>query len=85
MADYFVIATVDNDRQAGAIENEVLTKLKMEQSIRPLHLDGVAKQKSGWTVLDYGDVIVHLLTDELRRHYDLEGLWNKAHVVVKVI
>lgn len=85
LANYFVIATVDNERQAKAIEDDLLQKLKIEHQIRPLHLDGLAKQGSGWAVLDYGDVIVHLFTREMRAYYDLEGLWNKANVVVKVL
>ncbi len=85
LANYFVIATVDNDRQARAIENDLQVKLKLEHQIRPLHLDGVDSSNSGWAVLDYGDVIVHLLTTEMRARYDLEGLWNKANVVVKVL
>ena len=84
LADYFVIATVNNERQAGAIEDDLLQKLKLEQNIRPLHLDGVKSDSGGWAVLDYGDVIVHLFTNEMREHYDLEGLWEKGNVVVKV-
>lgn len=85
LANYFVIATVNNDRQARAIEDDLQLKLKLEHQIRPLHLDGVGSESDGWAVLDYGDVIVHLLTAEMRARYDLEGLWSKANVVVKVI
>lgn len=84
IADYFIIATVDNERQAQAIENEVLEKLKLEQNIRPLGIEGI-ENRSGWTLLDYGDVIVHLFTEETRNYYDLEELWSKANVVVKVM
>ena len=85
LADYFVIATVDNERQARAIENDLLTNLKLEQNIRPLHMDGVQGDGIGWAVLDYGDVIVHLFTEEMREYYDLEELWSKGNVVVKVL
>ncbi len=84
IADYFVIATVDNERQAQAIENDILEKLKLEQNIRPLGIEGV-ENRSGWTLLDYGDVIVHLFTEEMRHYYNLEELWAKANVVVKVL
>lgn len=84
IADYFVIATVDNERQAQAIENDILEKLKLEQNIRPLGIEGV-ENRSGWTLLDYGDVIVHLFTEEMRQYYNLEELWAKANVVVKVL
>lgn len=85
LAEYFVIATVDNLRQAKAIEDDLLEKLKLEQNIRPLALEGVDSSGGGWAVLDYGDVIVHLFTEEMRDFYDLETLWNKATVVAKVI
>ena len=83
IADYFVIATVDNERQAKAIEDDLLQKLRVEQNIRPLGIEG-ANQEGGWALLDYGDIIVHLFTEEARSHYDLEELWNKAQVVVKM-
>lgn len=40
--------------------------------------------QSGWIVLDYGYVVVHLLSPEMREYYDLEGLWHKAKVVLSV-
>jgi len=85
LCNYFVIATVDNDRQAKAIEDDLLGKLKLLQNLRPLSVDGLDGQGGGWSVLDYGDVIVHLFTDEMRDYYRLEELWNKAHVVVKML
>ncbi len=84
IADYFVIATVDTDRQAHAIEDDLRNSLRIEQNIRPLSIEGADSSGSGWVLLDYGDVIVHLLTEETRRFYNLEELWNKATVVVKV-
>ena len=85
IADYFVIATVDNERQAKAIEDDLLQKLRVEQNIRPLGIEGVENRGGGWTLVDYGDVILHLFTEESRNYYRLEELWNKAQVVVKVL
>jgi ribosome-associated protein len=84
IADYFIIATIDNERQAKAIEDEMLQKLRIEQNIRPLSMEGVESNSGGWVLLDYGDVIVHLFTEEMRHFYNLEELWNKANVVIKV-
>ena len=84
IADYFVIATVDNERQANAIEDELLRQLQLEQNIRPLGIEGAGANGGGWILLDYGDVIVHLFTEEARHFYDLEELWSQANVVVKV-
>jgi len=85
IADYFVIATVDNERQGKAIENDLLVSLRKEQNIRPLGIEGVENRGGGWTLVDYGDVIVHLFTEEARNHYRLEELWDQAQVVVKVL
>lgn len=85
IADYFVIATVDNERQAKAIEDDLLQTLRVEQNIRPLGIEGVENRTGGWALVDYGDVIVHLFTEEARNYYRLEELWNKAQVVVKVL
>lgn len=85
IADHFVIATVDTERQANAIEGDVLEKLKLEQNIRPLNIEGKGGTSGGWLLLDYGDVIVHLFTEEARSYYKLEELWSEAQVVVKVM
>jgi ribosome-associated protein len=85
LATYFIIATIDNERQAKAIEDSLLEEMKLRQNVRPLQLDGLDGAGGGWSVLDYGDVIVHLFTDEMRRHYKLEELWSKAPIVAKVI
>ena len=84
IADYFVVATVDTERQARAVEEEMQQTLRMQQNIRPLSIEGAEGSGSGWVLLDYGDVIVHLLTSEMRQQYNLEDLWEKASVVVKV-
>jgi ribosome-associated protein len=44
--------------------------------VRPLHVEGAAE--SGWTLLDYGDVLVHVFLDETRVYYALERLWGDA-------
>ena len=85
IATYFIVATVDNIRQAKAIEDSVLEKLKLQQNIRPLSVDGLDGQGGGWSILDYGDVIIHLFTEEMRRFYKLEELWSRAQVVVKML
>ena len=85
IAAYFIIATIDNERQAKAIEDMLLEKLKIQQDIRPLHAEGLGGQGGGWSVLDYGDVIVHLFTAEMRKYYKLEEVWSKAQVLVRML
>ena len=81
LADYFVIATGASERQVKAIFEGVLVKTR-EAEEKPLHIEGGAE--SGWVLLDYGSVIVHLFTPSQREYYDLEGLWSDALLVVRI-
>lgn len=85
IATYFIVATIDNERQAKAIEDDLFEKLRVAQNIRPLNMHGVEVNSGGWSLLDYGDVIVHLFSTEKRDYYNLEELWRKANVVLKVL
>lgn len=85
IASYFIIATIDNERQARAIETDLFEKLRVQQNIRPLQMQGMGDNSGGWALLDYGDVIIHLFTEERRGYYNLEELWSKASVVLKVL
>jgi ribosome-associated protein len=80
-ADYFVIASGQTVRQLKAMLESVDGGLSPE-GVEPLGREGDAA--SGWVLLDYGDVIVHLFGQEERDHYDLEGLWYDATPVVRV-
>ncbi len=84
IADYFIVATVETERQAKAVEEDLWRQLQVEKQIRPLGKEG-ASGESGWVLLDYGDVILHMFTPEARAYYQLEELWNRANVVVKAI
>ncbi len=81
IADYFVIGTAESERQLKAIADEIQKQLKT-QSVRPLGVEGTPA--SGWVLLDYGSVIAHLLSSEMREYYELEKLWAKAPVVVRM-
>lgn len=80
-ADYFVIATASSDRQSQALVDAMQDELR-PQKIRPLHIEG--ERDSGWQLIDYGDVIVHIFSPEQRAFYRLEDLWHEAHVVVRM-
>ena len=80
-ADYFVIASGQTVRQLEAMLESVDESLSPE-GVRPQGHEGDAD--SGWVLLDYGDVIVHLFGQEERSYYDLEGLWHDATPVVRV-
>jgi ribosome-associated protein len=83
LADYFVIGGVITPRQAKAVIEDVKQGVKEAYGIRPLSIEGEAAD--GWVLMDFGSVIVHLFTPEMRAYYDLEGLWRAGRVVVRVI
>jgi ribosome-associated protein len=85
IATYFVIATVDNERQAKAIHDELWEQLRVGENIRPMNRNDSTGRSGGWVLLDYGDVILHLFTEEARSYYKLEDLWQEAAVVMKVL
>ena len=84
IAAFFIIATIDNERQAKAIEDMLQEKLKVQQDIRPLHAEGLGGQGGGWSVLDYGDVIVHIFGESQREFYNLESFWRQANVLLSI-
>ncbi len=75
MADYFVIATATSDRQAQALADAIEEAMRAEGQ-RPVSVEGY--QAASWILLDYGDVVFHLFSEEARRHYGLERLWGDA-------
>jgi ribosome-associated protein len=82
IADYFVIATADSDRQLKAISDELELQLKTQQSRQPLAVEGTPT--SGWILLDYGSIVVHLFSESVRSRYQLEQLWQDARTVVRL-
>jgi ribosome-associated protein len=76
IADYFVIVSGTSAPHLRAISDEILNKLNEEHGVRPKTVDG--KLPGGWMVLDLFDVIVHIMRADIRKHYDLEGLWGDA-------
>jgi ribosome-associated protein len=75
IVDYFVITTGTSRRQMHAIAEETDRVLKAEGSARR-GLEGY--ERSDWILQDYGDVVLHVMSDEARRTYDLERLWADA-------
>jgi ribosome-associated protein len=76
--DGFVICSGAHGRQLGAIAEEVDLRLRAAGR-RPLHVEGAGD--SEWVLLDYGDFIVHLFTEDKRRYYALDALWGDARRV----
>ncbi len=82
IADYFIIATGDSDRQLDAIAREVHERLQVDHRMAPLAIEGTGQ--SGWILMDYGSIVVHLFSPAQRNRYQLESFWNKARVIVRM-
>lgn len=76
VTDYFVIASGTSDPHLRAIHEEITDHLKAEHGLTPGGRDGSVH--AAWIVLDFFDVVVHLMRADVRQRYDLEGLWNDA-------
>ena len=76
VADYFVLATGTSEPHLRAISDEIQEKVHEEVGEWPRAVDG--QRPTNWQVLDYTDVIVHVMRAEVRERYDLEGLWSDA-------
>lgn len=75
LADTFIICSGRSNRQVTAIADYIRTDLK-KQGVAPLSVEGL--QEGHWVLMDYGDVVIHVFYDDVRRFYDLEGLWSDA-------
>ena len=76
IADYFVLTSATNERQAQAIADSIVEKLKKDMGVKPLLVEGATPGR--WILLDFGDFIVHIFTEDVRRFYGLERLWGDA-------
>lgn len=74
VSDYFVICTGTSERQLKALTDYVREEAKEQFGVIPATTEGISE--SGWIVMDYGYVVVHLFSEEKRQFYDLEGLWR---------
>jgi ribosome-associated protein len=79
-ADYFVIATVDNERQMSAL----IVALDAAAKAEGTHARAEGGPESGWVLIDVAGVVVHLFSAEQRARYALETLWSHAREVVRI-
>jgi len=81
-SDYFVISSGESERQIKAIGEEI-EKALQEGGVTPRHREGTAD--SGWVLLDFGSVIVHIFAPAQREFYQLEELWSQATPVIRIL
>lgn len=75
-ADYFLICSGSNQRQNQAIWDEIALRLKKEAGETPINVEGF--ENGEWILGDFGDLIVHIFSEEKREYYQLERLWRDA-------
>ena len=80
-ADYFVIMTGDSTRQIRALAEDIEDGLEKRGAVLH-HREGT--HQSGWMLLDFGDLIVHMFGPDERDHYGMEDLWSRATEVVRI-
>lgn len=80
VADYFVIMNGHNRRLVRTLAERIEERARVELGRQPTRREGINEQN--WVLLDYGDVVVHVFLDEIRRFYEIERLYADAPVVV---
>lgn len=76
VTDYFVIASGSSEPHLRAISDEITDGVQQEADTKPRVVDG--SMAGGWLVMDFFDVIVHVMRSDVRQRYDLESLWGDA-------
>ena len=79
--DYIVICSGETDRQLDAIHHEILDSLRKE-SVTPYRSEG--HSESGWVLVDFLSVVIHILSREMRELYDLENVYEKAPRLLRI-
>ena len=80
-ADYFVIMTASSARQINSL-SETIDKGLRKAGLSRHHKEGTPA--SGWVLLDFGDLIIHIFASDKREHYNLESAWSQAIQVIRL-
>jgi ribosome-associated protein len=83
IADYFIVCSGKSDRQLKAIVDGVDDHTRRHLNVRPRRVEGDAA--SGWVLIDYEDIIIHVFTPHTRAYYNLEALWREAPVLLRML
>jgi ribosome-associated protein len=79
--DYFIICTATSNRMLNALADGVIDKTRIEHNKKG-RIVGTAD--SGWMIIDYGDIVVHIFDAILRRYYKMEELWDEGKVLLRL-
>ena len=75
LSDYFIVVSGRSDRHAQGICNRVLDELH-ELGVEPVSIEGL--EDGQWILVDFGDVVMHVFYEPVRKRYDIESLWMRA-------
>ncbi|MDR2457336.1 MAG: ribosome silencing factor [Clostridiales Family XIII bacterium] len=79
MANYFVVTTAESTPQINAVSSNIEESFKYENSVIPVRREGISS--SNWRIIDYGGLVIHIMSPNVRSSYNLESLWHKAKII----
>ena len=82
IADYFLLCNSTNERQLRAIAEAVREDAKQKAGVGGATVEG--DYRSGWVLVDFGDLMVHIFSEETRTYYNLEELWQEGKIVIRM-
>ena len=75
VTDYMVIASGTSDRHVKSMAYRLREHVREQNKVRPLGVEG--EHQGDWVLIDFGDIVVHIMRPQTRQYYDLERLWNR--------
>lgn len=79
VTDFFVIVTANSNPQLRAVRDQIVEEMREQNALKPINSDG--SYESQWLIVNYPNVLVHILSPEKREYYALEELWGDAPTV----
>jgi ribosome-associated protein len=79
ITEYFVITSASNRRLVRTLVDEIEQSVRLAHGRSPLRVEGVTEQQ--WVLIDFGDVVVHVFSDEIRAYYEIERLYRDVPMV----
>jgi ribosome-associated protein len=79
--DYFILCTASSNRMLNALADGVIERTLLEHKMKGRI---VGTPDSGWMIIDFGDIIIHLFDADLRRYYKLEELWDEGKILLRL-
>jgi ribosome-associated protein len=82
LVDYFVVCSGTSERQIKAIVDGIIEHTLKQHTLRPRRIEGAAE--SGWVLIDFIDIVVHIFSNSQRKYYRLEDVWKEAPIVLRM-